>query len=159
MPAGERLHGGQRGFTFVLVLLALAMSSIGLAVVGPTWSERLRREREQDLLHIGRLYAEALVSYRDASPGSLKQYPLRLEHLLEDPRFVGTRRHLRRLYPDPLGGGRPWGLVHDAQGRVIGVFSQSEDEPLMRRSLDLGTVQLPPARHYADWKFIPKATP
>ena len=157
MPAGSPLHRtGQSGFAFVLVLFTLAALSIGLAVVGPAWSEQARREREQDLLRVGRLYAQALESYRNAAPGTLKQYPLRLEDLLEDRRFVGVRRHLRKLYADPMNAGQPWGLIRDTEGRVQGVYSRSEEPPLARRPIDLGVTLLEPAQRYSDWKFAPK---
>lgn len=157
MPAGSRLHAPrQRGFAFVLVLFTLAAVSIGLAVVGPAWSVQARRDREQELLRVGRLYAQALESYRNAAPGTLKQYPLRLEDLLEDRRFVGLRRHLRKLYVDPMTAGQPWGVIRDPEGRVQGVYSRSEEPPLAQRPVDLGVTLLEPAQRYSDWKFVPK---
>ena len=153
---GEHLHR-QRGYTLVAVLVLLALCMLSLAVAGPLWSQQVRREREQELLRIGALYAQALADYRAASPGSLKQYPSRLQDLLTDTRFVGTARHLRELYADPVNPGQPWGLVHDADGRIVGVYSLSQDAPLAERGVDLGVTVLGPAKHYADWKFIVKA--
>ena len=150
-------HRAQRGFTFVAVLLLLALCMLGLAVAGPIWSAQLKREREQELLRVGAMYARALASYRDASPGSLKQYPDRLEALLLDTRFVGVQRHLRSLYPDPMNPGQPWGLVLDADKRVLGVYRLSGEPPVAQGPLDLGSVVLPPAQRYSDWKFTLKA--
>jgi type II secretory pathway pseudopilin PulG len=155
MRRGDR----QRGFTLVAVLVLLALCMLGLAVVGPQWSQQVRREREKELLHIGALYAQALAEYRATSPGSLKQYPLRLQDLLVDTRFVGTARHLRELYADPLDPKRPWGLMQDADGRITGVYSLSQDAPLAERVIDLGVTVLTPAEHYSDWKFTVKAQP
>ena len=156
MPIGERRPSvpTQRGYTFVAVLALIALVSIGLAAAGPSWSERLRREREQELLHIGSLYAQAIAEYRDESPGSLKSFPETLDALLADPRFIGLHRHLRRLYPDPLAPGRPWGLVRDKDGRILGVYSQSEDAPIAQGPQVRGPVILAPALRYADWKFL-----
>ena len=145
-----------RGFAFVAVLVLLALCMLGLSIAGPLWSQQLKREREQELLRIGALYAQALQSYRDSSPGSLKQYPQTLQALLYDTRFVGTQRHLRKLYADPMSNGKPWGLLLDKDQRITGVYSQSEDAPIAKGPLDLGSVLLDPARRYADWKFIPK---
>ena len=156
MPIGRRRSPArvQHGYTFVAVLALIAMVSIGLAAAGPSWGERLRREREQELLHVGSLYAQALAQYRDESPGSMKVYPQTLDDLLVDPRFIGLHRHLRRLYPDPLAPRRPWGLVRDKDGRILGVYSQSEDVPVAQGPQARGAVVLAPALRYADWKFL-----
>lgn len=155
MTAGERRAQG--GFTFVAVLLLLALCMLGLAVAGPIWSQQVQRDREQELLRVGVLYAEALASYREASPGSLKQYPDRLESLLLDTRYLGTRRHLRSLYPDPMNPGQPWGLVVDADKRIVGIYSLSNDTPVAQGALDVGGVALPAVQRYSDWKFTLKA--
>jgi type II secretory pathway pseudopilin PulG len=147
----------QSGYTLVAVLVLVAVCMTALAVAGPMWSEQVRREREQELLRVGALYAQALASYRNSSPGSLKQYPLRLNELLVDTRFVGVARHLRKLYSDPVNPGQPWGLVQDAEGRITGVFSLSAGAPLAEREIDLGVATLARAKHYSDWKFTVKA--
>jgi type II secretory pathway pseudopilin PulG len=157
MQLGNRLR--PEGYTFLAVLALLALVSLGLAALGPLWSHEAQRERERELLKVGTLYAQALASYRAVSPGSLKQYPGRLEALLDDRRFVGTMRHMRKLYPDPVNPGKPWGLLIDASSGIIGVHSLSDEAPLaegLGRSLDpaLGTV-----RRYSELKFIAKAPP
>ena len=152
----QACHPYQRmaGFTLVWVLAAIAILSVGLAAIGPQWADQAHREREQDLLRVGQLYAQALAHYRAVSPGSLKQYPSDLQQLLLDNRFVGTQRHLRKLYPDPLDPARPWGLMRGPDGGILGVFSQSADAPLRRESLDLEGLVLPIAQRYDEWKFI-----
>jgi type II secretory pathway pseudopilin PulG len=157
MRAGSRRPS--RGFTLVTVLVLLALCMLGLSIAGPMWSQRVRREREHDLLRVGTLYAQAIAAYYAASPGSLKQYPQRLDMLLADSRFVGTRRYLRQLYPDPVNPGQPWGLLLDPQQRIVGVYSRSEATPIAERPLDLGSVQLAAAQRYSDWKFVTKVTP
>lgn len=152
MRAGEQR--GRNGFTFVAVLLLLALVSLGLAAVGPLWSQQARRDREQELLRIGALYAQAIARYRDVSPGSLKQYPTSLDDLLLDRRFVGTLRHLRKAYADPLDPGRPWGLVRNDAGRIVGVYSNSQEAPLAQAPVEREGVLLPAARRYSDWLFV-----
>jgi type II secretory pathway pseudopilin PulG len=146
--------GRQHGFSYVVVLAMVALMGVGLAALGPLWAEEARREREDDLLRIGRLYAEAIVQYRAASPGSAKRYPPTLDALLMDTRFVGTVRYLRTLYPDPLDPSRPWGLLRDADGGIRGVFSQSDAIPMRTVPVVLGRVALPSATRYADWQFV-----
>jgi type II secretory pathway pseudopilin PulG len=156
MRVGER--SGAQGHTLVAVLVLVAICMTGLAVAGPLWSEQVKREREQELLRIGVIYAQAIANYRAASPGSQKQYPAKLDELVIDTRYVGTARHIRKLYADPVNPGRPWGLVHDAEGRIIGVFSLSDEAPLAQREINLGVTVLPPAQRYSDWKFSVKAS-
>lgn len=157
-PIGAR-PAAARGFTYVWMLAALALLSIGLAAVGERWSDRAQRERERELLRIGSVYARAIASYHAASPGSVKQYPPELKNLLDDNRMVGTVRYLRKLYADPLDPSRPWGIVRAPDGGVIGVYSQSGDRPLRVEPLDIGLEPLPAASHYSDWKFVPKGLP
>lgn len=144
----------RRGFTLVALLFALALVSLALAAAGPIWSQQQRRERERELLRIGALYAQAIQSYQQSAPGSSRDNPARLEDLLLDTRFVGTRRHLRKLYADPLQPGRAWGLVKDEVGRIAGVYSQSTDVPIAKGPVQLPDRTLPPAQRYADWKFL-----
>jgi type II secretory pathway pseudopilin PulG len=144
------------GFTYPVLLVAVAILGLGLAKLGPLWDESARRDREQELLRVGELYAQALADARKDSPGGEGAYPARLEDLLLDTRFVGTRRHLRRLYPDPLQPGRPWGLVRDARGAIIGVYSQDLRQPMALVALERGPVSLPAANRYSDWIFAPR---
>ena len=141
------------------MLLLLALVALGLAAVGPIWSQQAQRERERDLIRVGTLYAQAIASYRQSSPGSEKLYPLSLESLLLDTRFVGTVRHLRKPYPDPLSPGKPWGVLRDGSGRIVGVYSLSTEVPLAQGEQRLDDRMLPPARRYADWKFLADPKP
>ena len=147
------------GFTYVWMLAALALLSIGLAAIGERWSDQAKREREGDLLRVGAVYAKAIATYYAASPGSLRQYPPELKNLTEDGRMVGTKRHIRKLYADPLDPSRPWGVMRAPDGGVLGVYSQSDGQPLRTAPVDIGVAVLPSASRYSDWKFAPKASP
>ncbi|HEY4080826.1 MAG TPA: type II secretion system protein [Burkholderiaceae bacterium] len=158
MRPGKRAsnHRGQRGFTFIAVLLLLALCGLGLAAVGPAWATQSQRDREDELLRIGTLYAQAIAEYRDNSPGSVKVCPDQLQWLVLDTRFVGVARHLRKLYADPMNPGQPWGLIKDQAGHITGVYSLSTQVPLRQQAMDLGALKLDAAQHYSDWKFKPK---
>lgn len=155
--AGRRARAG--GFTYVWVLMALLLLSLGLSAVGPAWAERSRREREAELLRIGALYAEAIRRYHDQSPGTLKQFPPTLQALLLDERFLGVRRHLRRLYGDPMNAYRPWQLLRAPDGGIRGVYSAGTDMPFITGAVRLDSLTLPPARRYSDWVFAPEVKP
>lgn len=148
-----------RGFTYVMVLAILALLGVALAAVGTRWADRVQREREQDLLRIGQLYAQAILDYHRGSPGSDKTWPKTLQDLELDPRMLGTVRYLRRPYADPMLPGQPFGLVRAADDTIRGVYSTSGATPFRQGTVDLGVVVLAPAQHYADWQFIPKVDP
>jgi len=166
MQRGERRRtaaaarpGAHGGFTYVAVLAILALLGIALAAVGTRWADRVQRQREQELLRVGQLYAQAIVAYHHGSPGSDKTWPKSLEDLLLDPRMLGTVRYLRNAYTDPMVPGQPLGLVRAADDTIRGVYSTSTATPFSQGSIDLGVVSLSPAQHYADWQFIPKVDP
>lgn len=149
----------QRGFTYVAVLALLAMLGIALAAVGTRWADRVQREREQELLRVGQLYAQAILAYHRGSPGSDQTWPKDVQDLLLDPRMLSTVRYLRAPYTDPMRPGQAFGLVRAADNTIRGVFSTSVDKPFQQGSVDLGVTVLAPAQHYADWQFIPKVDP
>lgn len=147
----------RRGFTLVGLMVVLVVLMLGMAQAGTWWSQDAKRDREQELLRVGATYAAALASYYGRSPGSVKQYPDALSELLRDSRYIGTVRHLRELYPDPLDPSRPWGLVRDERGGIVGVFSRSGDTPLLRKPVMAGIVSLQSSSRYDEWKFVAPA--
>lgn len=158
MRAGSACGGAPRasalGYGLVAVLILVALSALGLASAGESWTQSARRDREQELLRIGQLYAQALTRYRDMSPGSVKQLPRELDELLLDRRFVGTVRHLRQLYPEPLSADGRWELLRGDDDRIQGVRSRSNEAPLASRGVRRPGLELPAATRYADWKFL-----
>lgn len=151
----------QRGFTYLLLLFFIAFIGAGLAALGDAWVTTRQRDREAELLFAGDAIRQAIFSYYDATPGPLKQYPGSLEHLLKDPRFPGTRRHLRQIYPDPMTGTTDWVLIRPPGGNVImGVASASEAPPLKRsgflgpdRVFEDQALRLKEKLRYRDWEF------
>jgi type II secretory pathway pseudopilin PulG len=149
----------QRGFTYVAVLAVLALLGIALAAVGTRWADRVQREREQELLRVGQLYAQAILAYYRGSPGSDKKWPKTIEDLELDPRMLGTVRYLRAAYSDPMMPGKPFALVREADDTIHGVYSTSTATPFRQGTLELGAVVLSPAQRYSDWQFTPKVDP
>jgi len=141
----------QSGFTYLGLLFAVAVLGITLATVGVVWSTQVRREREAQLLWVGDQYRAAIGRYR-ASGG---QFPLALADLIEDPRFPLPRRHLRRLYPDPMTGQADWQLIMAPGGTgIIGVASNSQEKPIKQANFNPADAQFEQAQCYCDWKFI-----
>jgi type II secretory pathway pseudopilin PulG len=145
----ERRRGyRQRGFAYLVLLLWVAIGGALLAALSSHWSFESRREREAEFVFRAEQYRLAIESY--ASPvnangcASVQQLPPRLEDLLEDRRCGMVRRHLRRLYPDPVSRSSEWGLVTQLGG-ISGVYGLS-DAPLVRRVEGVKT--------YRDWRFM-----
>ena len=53
----------QRGFTYVGLLLAVALAGVALAAAGTLWSTVAQRDRELELLFVGDQYRRAIGSY------------------------------------------------------------------------------------------------
>ncbi|MCW7541276.1 type II secretion system protein [Aquabacterium sp. A7-Y] len=100
----------------------LAILSAGLAAVGQLWSAAAERERARQLAWTGEQFVQAIASYYHSAPNGQKRYPPDLQALLLDPRFLSTRRHLRRIYLDPYSGRAGWGLVAAPGGGIMGVY-------------------------------------
>jgi type II secretory pathway pseudopilin PulG len=147
-----RAPNRQRGFTYLGLLFLVAVIGVGLTAVGLVWHTAIKRERERELLFVGEQYRLAIKRYYDASPGA-KQYPRSLDDLLLDPRFPNVRRHLRRIYPDPITGGKEWELVSAPDGAILGVHSRSKDKPLKTAGFRPDFAAFAQAQSYADWVF------
>ncbi|KVK83890.1 hypothetical protein WJ47_21735 [Burkholderia ubonensis] len=57
-------------------------------------------------------------------------YPASLEDLAKDPRYPGTVRYLRKVYPDPIDAKSDWETIAGPGSIIMGVFSQADGEPL-----------------------------
>lgn len=148
----------ERGFTYAAMLLAVAIVGIGLASAGTLWSTAAQRDKEQELLFAGDQFRRAIRSYVVASPG-VQRYPRRLEDLLADERFPSARRHLRRIYRDPLTGTREWGLVEAPGGAIMGVYSLSQATPFKTSGFRDEDRSFEGARRFSDWKFLYEPQP
>lgn len=147
------MRHAQRGFTYFGALFLVVLMGAALAGAGQLWSEASVRAKERDLIWIGTQYAHALRSYYNASPGT-RQYPVQLEELLDDRRFPGGRRHLRRLYPDPITKSTDWGLVQTADNRIAGVFSRSESTPRKTDRFPPEWIDFAGKQSYSEWRFV-----
>jgi type II secretory pathway pseudopilin PulG len=151
-----RLPGLQRGcgFTYVGVLVLVALMGIGLAAAGQVWHTFQKRERERELLFIGQQFRLALNRYARHTPGHARRAPLRLEELVQDPRYPGIHRYLRKIYMDPVTGDTEWGLITGPGGEIYGVHSLSKDEPMKKSGFALADRNFEGAVKYSDWVFM-----
>lgn len=143
-------HSG--GFTYIGLLLLIAIAGIGLSAAGLSWQYQVKSEKEQQLLFSGRQIASAIQSYFDSSTSEVKNYPLTLNDLLLDKRAPNVKRHLRKIYSDPMTGKPNWGLVK-LQGHIVGVYSTSQAKPIKKAGFSLTETSFTGARSYQDWIF------
>lgn len=154
MPTGSPRGGG--GFTYLALLFAIAVMGVVMAGAGQVWHAAAKREKERELLFVGNQFREAIGRYYESSPGA-KQFPAKLEDLVEDKRFPKSKRHLRKVYVDPVTGTRQWGLVQE-QGRITGVFSLSTEPPLKTGNFESKADEpFAAAKSYKDWRFVFRA--
>jgi type II secretory pathway pseudopilin PulG len=141
----------QGGFAYLWTLMLVAFMGVGLSIAASVYTTAAQRDKEQQLLFIGHEFRNAIQSYYLAG-GSSNQYPLTLEELLKDPRFPGIKRHLRRLYADPVTGKAEWTLVR-LQGRIVGVRPMSPQKPIKQDNFTDDDAGLAKKGHYSDWVF------
>lgn len=141
------------GYTYLFVLFTIAGIGLLSAQAGVVWETATRREREAELLAIGVEMARALARYRSETPAGQPALPTRLEQLLDDRRFPTPRRHLRRIYRDPMTGRAEWGVVKTGEA-IVGIHSLSAQRPLRRHDLplELGDAARS-ATKYSEWVF------
>lgn len=144
----------QGGFTYLALLFLVAAFGVALAATGVVWSMLQRREKEQQLLYIGNEYRQAIASYYERTPGTLKRYPGKLSDLIKDNRHLATVRHLRRLYADPLTLKPEWGLVRAPDGGIMGVYSLAPGAPLKRSGFSIADSAFENKKAYSDWRFV-----
>ena len=143
-----------RGFTYLGLLLLLAAVSLAAAAGVKFGALVHRRAAEAQLLEVGSAFSEALHSYAEATPRGQPKEPRTLQDLIRDPRFPTVRRHLRKLFVDPITGNDQWGIVELETGPgIVGVFSLSTARPIKIGNFDLAHEDFTGKRSYRDWIF------
>lgn len=148
-----RSGSAQAGFTYVVLLIAVALIAVGAASVLESGAQLQRRAAEAELLAIGMEFRAALKRYAEATPFGQPDAPKEVGELLRDPRHPGIVRHLRRLYADPLTGRQEWGWVRTPDGRIVGVHSLSKTPTLRRSGFPPGLEAFAQAQRHDEWVF------
>jgi type II secretory pathway pseudopilin PulG len=147
----DKSRRAQRGFTFIGLLVAIVVMGLMLTMVGRIWSTTEQREREKQLLFVGHAYRMAIASYYAYG----HRFPSSLDELLKDERFPLPKRHLRRLYPDPMTGQTDWTLVVTSDGQgIMGVVSSSKVTPIKRAGFPFEDEAFKGADCYCGWQFV-----
>jgi type II secretory pathway pseudopilin PulG len=144
-----------RGIVLIGVMVLLALAALAAVQYSQRRVHERQREAEEELLYIGEQYRLAIESYWRNPPGKVRVLPTRLEDLVLDPRFPQPRRHIRKLYADPLDAAAAWGLVKQGNA-LVGVYSQAEGVPFRTTGFAEANVGFDNATSYADWRFKAK---
>jgi type II secretory pathway pseudopilin PulG len=150
MRCGEQ-SASEGGFTYIGLLVLIALIGFALSVVGQVAATTAQREREKQLLWVGHAYRDAIRHYVMQHA----HYPPALAELVESPTASGQPAHyLRHLYPDPMTQGADWVLVPALDGGIMGIASSSTKAPIKRAGFDDADMGFGDAETYADWMFV-----
>lgn len=155
----------EKGFIYIWMLFAVTLLGMVMAGIGQVWQTKSQREKELELLFVGEQFQQAITSYYNNVTGGLKQYPESLEDLLMDSRSSTPKRHLRKIFLDPMTNSYEWGLVKepiseqttgvnfmDSDG-IIGVYSRSKKVPIKMKNFPDEHADFSKAESYQDWQF------
>jgi type II secretory pathway pseudopilin PulG len=141
------------GFTYVGLIILVAILSVAATATIQLGSVVQRRDAEQELLYLGAQFRAALYTYAAAAPLGQPRLPRTLDDLLKDPRFPGTRRHLRRVPVDPITGKPEWGLKKNTEGFIAGVHSLSDAAPIKSGNFGPDQASFEGKTKYSEWVF------
>ena len=156
----------EKGFVYIWALFSVALLGVVMAGIGEVWQTKAQREKEQELLFVGEQFRKAIMSYYNNATGGPKQYPESLEDLLLDDRSSTSKRHLRKIFLDPMTNSYKWGLVTEPTPKqttginfiddagIIGVYSHSKKIPIRVKNFPDGYADFSKAESYQDWKFV-----
>ena len=136
-------HVSHRGWiAFLIAALAIAFL-LGTSGFQTYWS------KERRLIAAADEIVTALKAYRDASPGTAKEFPLELADLMRDPRILADKGYLATLPVDPITQKQEWGVARNKNNQVIGVHSLSNETPTLFARL----FSLRGGEKYSEWTF------
>lgn len=148
--AALTVRGKQSGFTYIAVLIGVAIMGAGLAALGTVWHTLVQRDQEKELLYIGQQFRQALNRYYLSN----QRYPVSLEMLVQDDDKVAVKHHLRKIYVDPMTGSAEWGIVKLPNGQIVGVYSLSEQTPLKSAGFRARDTLFLDKEKYSEWVFM-----
>jgi len=93
----------ERGYILLMLMLFVTLLAIAAAAVAPSIAFRVRRDREEEMIHRGVQYSRAIRRYVKKTG----RYPSRLEELEN----TNNIRFLRKRYKDPITG-KDFKLLH-----------------------------------------------
>lgn len=150
----------KNGWTYIWILISVALMSLGLTVAVEIDSTATRRDKEKELLAIGHQFRDAIKSYYETQVSGMvvREYPVKLEDLLKDDRSGRSRHHLRKIFVDPMSGKAEWGFII-ISGRIVGIHSLSKTTPIKQDGFDLDDFHFRGKQRYDEWIFTYPVNP
>lgn len=144
----------QDGFTYLgMIILVTVIGMVGAATLKID-ALLQRAAKEEELLEIGAAFSAALQSYAAATPRGQPTQPPSLQELLKDPRVPGLRRHLRKIFVDPMTGKAEWGIAWlGGTTGVVAVYSLSHATPFKVGNFDARFVGFENRQTVSEWRF------
>jgi len=145
----------KNGFSYLALIYIIALLSLCAAATVQMGAIVQRRDAEDELIFVGLQYKKAIRAYFEAGPNGVAVAPRRLEDLLHDTRYPGTKRHIRKLYADPLTGKMDWCLIRTDDGNgILGVYSPSHNTPIRMDHFPDEVFYFKGKKNYAQWVFV-----
>lgn len=151
MQINPTLRRGERGFSYIMLMIAIVLMGVAMSVAARQWKTMVQRELEADLLAKGIEIQNALALYSTSvkagrvMPGEV--YPQTLADLTKLP-----KPFLRKVYLDPVGHGE-WELVRAPTGGIMGVRSKSKSKPIRQHDFPLAVRHFEGKPTYYDLVF------
>lgn len=96
-------HRSERGYILLMLMLFVALLAIAAGALAPSIAFRVKRDREEEMIHRGVQYSRAIRRFVKKTG----RYPTRLEELEN----TNNIRFLRKRYKDPITG-KEFKLLH-----------------------------------------------
>jgi type II secretory pathway pseudopilin PulG len=154
VPGGSKNRRGEDGYILMTLLLAMALLMIFAAVIVPSITFDIKRDREEEMIHRGVQYSRAIRAYYK----KFGRYPTKIEDLEN----TSALRFLRKRYKDPLNcknsqcadfrllhfgevqmtlsviGGAPAGIYTGAPGFSQNPLNGNNNSPLVQNQPGVG---------------------
>ncbi len=107
-----RPRRSERGYILLMLMLFVALLAIAAGALAPSIAFRVRRDREEEMIHRGVQYSRAIRRYVKKTG----RYPTRIEELEN----TNNLRFLRKRYKDPITG-QDFKLLHVGDVQLMGM--------------------------------------
>lgn len=120
--------GNQGGYILLAIMLLMTLMLIALSVEAPRVAQQIKREKEEELIHRGNEYRNAIKKYFR----KFGRYPVSIDQLEN----TNNMRFLRKRYKDPITGKDDWKLIHVGEVQLnlatgsTNVVGQGPGQPL-----------------------------